>query len=60
MNKEMDTKLDGTVFQNLDTNKYWNEETKTWVDTIEEATNYGHKKLDNKFNKPARSVRVRI
>lgn len=50
-----------TYFQNLDTNKYWNEENKKWVDTIEEATNFGSKRLDpKKFTQPARSIRVRV
>ena len=51
----------GTYFQNIDSGKYWNEQDRKWVDSIEEATNYGHKKLDiKKFNKPANSVRVRV
>lgn len=56
-----DTVILGTVFQNIDTNKFWNETDKKWVDTIDEATNYGHRKLDpKKFVQPARSIRVRI
>lgn len=49
--------MEGTVFQNIDTSKYWNETDKKWVDNIEEATNFEHRKLNSK---PTRSVRVRI
>lgn len=47
-----------TYFLNIDTMKYWNKETKTWVDDPKQATDFGHGKI-GKDVKPAHSVRVR-
>lgn len=44
-----------TYFVNIDTLKYWNEEKKAWVDTIQEATDLGHGKVTSK---PKNSVRA--
>lgn len=44
-----------TYFMNTDNNKFWNEEKKAWVNTIEEATDLGHGKLNSK---PKNCVRV--
>lgn len=46
-----------TYFINTYTNQYWNEEKKVWVNTIQEATDLGHKKLTSK---PKDCVRARI
>lgn len=45
-----------TYFMNTDTFKFWNEEKKAWVDTIDQATDLGHGKTN--INKPKGSIRV--
>ena len=47
-----------TYYMNTDNYKYWNEEKKTWVEKVEDATNLGHSK--NVPAKPKGSVRVRV
>ena len=45
-----------TYYMNTDTYKFWNDEKKAWVDTIQEATDLGHGKT--KIQKPRSSIRV--
>lgn len=47
-----------TYFMNTDNYKFWNEEKKTWVDSVQEATDLGHGKTG--ITKPKNSVRARI